>query len=736
MKKILIGIPLLAFITAIIAVVYTGLIYLSWLDNKEAAMDHLARYKQLIDQTEQRKQGYVYSYSDVDVSAKVVDLPTRIYDRNDEIIGEFFDQKREIVPYDFIPEWIVKGAIASEDRDFYNHNGVNFKGIFRAMLINVINLSVVQGGSTITQQLAKVLFTDMERNMKRKIYETFCAYEIEKHYDKQDILSMYLNLIYFGNGAYGVESASKMFFGKSINQCNVAECAMIIAVISSPRTYSPISNLDNSLRKTRRIMTSLTDAKFITEKQADYQYEEFIKKWDFKFDENKKTVSSLVGSFTYSSYRVNKAPFFNEWVRRMLVDKFGEEAIKKGGLSIYTTIDEGKQAAALASLRTAISAQREYHRKASSSMKNEERAKAELEKASNIEGALVAINPFTGEILCYAGGYEFTSDNQNDSVYQIQRQPGSSFKPIIYVAAIEDKDITPSSIIKDEPVTFKGGYSPKNYSHGYAGDVTAREAMKRSINVVAVKILNETGYKRILSIIQKSLDLSDSELKKRFGSTLSLALGTYELSPLENCILNSVIVNGGDYVKPYGIRYVKDYNGNIAWNYVEENEAIIREKRDKIGKIIDPRAAAVLISLLKGVLEKGGTAQHALAGVKLPVAVAGKTGTSNDYNDAWFVGYAPELVTAVWVGNKRGAISLGSGRSGGSIAAPVWGRMALRATSDSVIKDFAVPKGVSREKVCLRTGKVAAEGNCPETALQLFYEGSEPDSFCDMNHGN
>ncbi|MCL1910788.1 MAG: transglycosylase domain-containing protein [Leptospirales bacterium] len=733
MKRIFIGIPLLALIAA---AVYAGLIYFSWLGNKDATMNHLARYKQLIDQTGEMKKGYVYSYSDIDVSAKAVDLPTRIYDRNDEIIGEFFDQKREIVPYDFMPEWIIKGVIASEDRDFEKHKGVNYKGIFRALLTNMINFSVVQGGSTITQQLSKVLFTDMERNIKRKIYETFCAYEIEKRYDKQDILSMYLNLIYFGNGAYGVESASKMFFGKGISQCDITECAMIVATISSPRMYSPISNLDNSLRKTRRIMTSLTDAGFIAEKQADYQYEKFIKKWDFKFDENKKTVSSLVGGFVFSSYRVNRAPFFNERIRRILVEKFGEDAVKKGGLSIYTTIDGKKQDAALASLKAGIASQREYHQKAAAGIKDAAKAEAELVKASNIEGAFIAMNPFTGEIICYAGGYEFSSTNQNDNVYQIQRQPGSSFKPIVYVAAIEDKDITPSSVFRDEPVTFKGGYSPKNYSMGYSGDITIREALKKSVNVVAVKVLDKTGYDKVFSVMQKSLGFSDSELKKRFGKTLSLALGTYELSPLENCVLHSVIVNGGDYVKPYDIRYVKDYNGNIVWNHAEENEALMKEKREKMGKIIDPRASAILISALKGVFEKGGTAYYTLSGVKLPVAVAGKTGTSTDYNDAWFVGYAPELVTAVWVGNKKGAISLGRGRSGGSVAAPVWGRVAARIVSDGVIKDFAVPKGLSAERICLESGKVAVEDSCPETALQFFYEGSEPDSFCDIKHNN
>lgn len=718
---------------------YTGYVYMSWQSNKAKALDKLSKYKQLIDRTEEMKKGYVYSTADVDISAKIVDLPTRIYDRNDKIIGEFFEQKREIVPYDFIPEWIVKGVVASEDREFYEHNGVNYRGILRALAINVANMSVVQGGSTITQQLAKVLFTDMERNLKRKIYEVFCAGEIENLYDKQDILSMYLNLIYFGNGAYGVESASKMFFGKSINECDPAECAAIIATISSPKTYSPLSNLDNSLRKTKRILQSMTDAGFMNEQQADTAYNKYIKEWEFVLDKNGKPQSSLIGSFVFSSYRVNRAPFFNEMIRRQLVEKFGDESIKKGGLSIYTTIDAEMQDAALSGLRAGIAAQREYHKKIAASIKNKDKAAGELEKSENIEGALISLEPFTGEIITYCGGYDFTAKNQNDHVSQIVRQPGSSFKPVIYVSAIQDKDITPSAVFRDEPVTFKGGYSPKNASQTYAGDMIVRDALRRSVNVVAVKILDKTGYDTISSVVKNSLDLSDAAAKKRFGRTLSLALGTYEISPLENCVLHSVIANGGDFIKPYGIRYVKDYSGNTVWNPESDTATVVREKRDKVGKIIDPKACAIVVSMMKGVFEKGGTAYYAARGLKLPVAAAGKTGTSTNYNDAWFAGYTPRLVTVVWVGNKKGAISLGGGRSGSSVAAPVWVSFMKKnvvAPDNEQDKDFAIPDaGLSTEHICMETGLVATEG-CPDTAWQLYYEGSEPGDFCGRHGGS
>jgi membrane carboxypeptidase/penicillin-binding protein len=230
-KIVFIYIPLIVFV---LLSAYVGVIYLSWLTDRGAALDKLARYKRLIDRTEEIRQGMSFSQREAEVGARVVDIPTRIYDRNNEIIGEFFEQKREIVPYSHIPQYLVRAVVASEDRDFHNHRGVSVRGIFRAFVTNLLHFRVVQGGSTITQQLAKVLFTDMERTFKRKIYEMFCALEIERRYDKQDIVLMYLNLIYFGNGAYGVESTAKMFFGQSVATRNEVECAMIVAAISTP----------------------------------------------------------------------------------------------------------------------------------------------------------------------------------------------------------------------------------------------------------------------------------------------------------------------------------------------------------------------------------------------------------------------------------------------------------------------------------------------------------------------
>ncbi len=729
-KLFLVYIPLLL---VLVMGVYTGAIYVTWQNDREQALDRLARYKKLIDRTEELKRGMVYSYRDVDLNARVVDIPTRIFDRNNELIGEFFEQKREIVPYDHIPKWIVNGVIASEDREFYNHRGIDISGIIRAMIKNISHMRIVQGGSTVTQQLAKVLFTDMERSIKRKIYEAFCAREIERLYDKQDILSMYLNLIYFGNGAYGVEAVSQMYFGHSVKRCDIAESAMIVASISNPAIYSPLEDLDRSVGKTRRILNSMVEAGMLEGKKAKYHYRKFLKRWEVEFNKEGKAVSSLIGTFAYSAYRINRAPFFNERIRRILVEKFGEEVIKKGGLSVYTTIDGKSQDYALAALRKGIERQRNYHNKRAESLKGT-RADREREKAENTEGALVALDPNSGEILAYAGGYHFSAKNQNDHVSQIRRQPGSSFKPLIYVSAIQERTITPSTKLENRKVSFEGTYTPENYDREYSDYVIAREALVKSINIPAVHVLEKTGYDRLFEILEKALKSQEQPYEGRFARTLSIALGAYEISPLESSILHSLLVNGGKYIRPYGIRQVRDYYNNVVWDYEKEMRKHIEKMRERTGTIVDPAAASIVLSMLRGVLEKGGTASWVLRNPEF--MAAGKTGTSSRYADAWFVGYTSRLVTSVWVGNKTGSFSLGPGRSGGSVAAPVWGEFIRKTFRHDTPADFTIPEeSLTRERICLDSGAVAGRnGECPRVCeYQLFYSGTEPGHYCPIH---
>ncbi len=718
-----------AVVTLLMA--YSFIVYLEWRSDRDAAMERLARYKMLIDRTEEMKKGYPYSRNEVETGAQAVNIPTRIFDRTGDIIGEFFEEKREIVPFDYIPKALVEGLIASEDRDFYSHGGVSYWGIFRAFIKNIVNFHVVQGGSTITQQLSKVLFTNMDRNLKRKIYETYCAWEIEERYDKSDILLMYLNLIYFGNGAYGVEATSKMFFGLSVRELDVVECAMIIATISNPAIYSPLANLGNSVSKTRRILESLKETGYLKNPDIDRMMKDFSKRWGIAY-QDKRAVSSRIGSFLYSSYRINRAPFFVEKIRRDLSERFDEATLKKGGLSIYTTIDGAKQDVANRCLKAGVFSQREYHVRASKGYKKQELAQKEFEKSLNIEGALVSVNPHTGEIITYVGGYELTSGNQNDNVYQIRRQPGSSIKPLVYASAIEQKLITPSTVLIDEPVTFEKNYSPQNYSKEYMGPVIVREALVKSLNTIAVIVLDKAGYDRTFHYISESLMLSGGEMDDRFGETLSFALGAYEVSPLEAAVLHSQLVSGGEFIIPYGILQVKDYNGAVLWDNEKEVTEKISEMRSKKGRIMDPGAARITLSMLEGIKEKSSSANWLVKKYGITFDCAGKTGTTTNYTDAWFAGYTQDLVTIVWIGNKTGAVSLGSGRSASGIAAPVWAEYTASIFSGTIPASFPSDiDGITSETICLDSGEVAGRnGECPNTAVQYFYTGSEPGKFC------
>lgn len=373
--------------------------------------------------------------------------------------------------------------------------------------------------------------------------------------------------------------------------------------------------------------------------------------------------------------------------------------------------------------------QRKYHKTLAAKMGDKPRVLLEMKKSENIEGALVSLNPETGEILAYAGGYEFAVNSQNDHAEQIVRQPGSSFKPLVYAAALENRDITASTVFVDEKTVFSGGYSPNNYSGKFEGAMTAREALRQSVNVIAVKVLEKTGYDRVFEIIRNSLALENGEMKKRFGRTLSFALGTYEVSPMENAVLHSVIANGGNFIRPYGIRHVKDYNGNIVWN---DEEAVLEETaemRKKMGKIIDPVACAIVISILKD-------PPYGIVGKKLKTLVAAKTGTSTNHNDAWVVGYSRDMVTAIWIGNREGAISLGNGRGGSAVAVPVLSSYLSEIFRRGLPGEFILhDEGASRETICRDSGEVAGKnGECPHVvADQLYYAGTEPGKLCHLH---
>lgn len=731
----------LPLLFTLITGIYIFFIFVQWRQQRDGILNQLKQYKRFIDYTEDLQDGFKFGgYFSTGVQGTAIGIPSKIYDRNGIVIGEFFAEKRDVIPLKKIPKTIIASVIANEDADFMEHNGINPKGILRAFAINLITFSYRQGGSTLTQQLAKVLFTEGKKTIKRKIFEAFCALEIEDNYDKRDILAMYLNLIYFGKGAFGIEEASRTYFNKSAGSLTLGESAMLVGIIPNPAYFNPLRNIRRALHRTRLVLHRLVEIGAINERQEKKALRDLVDKWDIRIVQSHPNGGiSLIGKFSQDNFRVNKAPHFNERLRRILIKHFDEQTLKQNGLKIYTTLDINKQLIAEKVIKRVILRQRKYHEKMAKLYQRKNRhalAREELEKAKNINGALVAINPYSGEIESYVAGYEFSSKNQLDRVEQIQRQPGSSFKPFVYASAIEQKKITIASILEDKKIRI-GNYSPKNYDNKYIGKVNARDALRKSINTVAVQVLDLANFSRLYEILGKALELDSSEVKKRFPRNLSLALGSAELSPLEHVRLHAMFSNGGQFLIPYGLRYVEDYGGKTILDNEKNIQERIRRKRDNDEmQIISPQTAYIMTRMLEAFFEPGVYGYNWKKKVSLPFDIGGKTGTSSNYVDVWFAGHTPRLVSSLWMGNDAGNISLGPGRSGGSLMAPSWFQYINAIKPFMREARYKKPnEGIVLENVCEISGQVPRSPESCEHALlnQPFLEGTEPGDYCPLH---
>ncbi len=601
-------------------------------------------------------------------------------------------------------------------------------------------MSYRQGGSTLTQQLAKVLFTSGKKTIKRKIFEAFCAWEIEKNYDKHDILTMYLNLIYFGRGAYGIEEASNTYFNKSARFLSLGEAAMLVGLIPNPHYFNPIRNISTSYHRASLVLLRLRETNKISDAERQKALHQLKKDWQITLiSSHPQGGTSMIGKYSNQSFRINKAPHFNERIRRDLIKIFDEKDLKRNGLKIYTTLDYNKQRVAEKLIQQAVEKQRNYHRKRAQAFEKKgqhKKAREEKQKAENINSAMISIDPRTGEIHAYMAGYEFSAKNQLDRITQSFRQPGSSFKPFVYLSAIESKKLTITSIIQDKRFTING-YSPQNYNHKYLGPVTARDALRKSINTAAVAVLYKTGFHQLFDFLQKGLGLSTQERKKRFPANLSIALGSSAISPLEHVKLHSIIANGGGYIEPYGLRYVEDYGGKILHNNEKNiHEAIMKKKERDTWQIVSPQAAYIVTRMMMAYFEPGVSSYRWKKSLKLPFDIGGKTGTTSHYVDAWFVGYTPRLVTSLWMGNDAGNISLGPRGSGGGLMAPLWVNY-ISQIRNYVKKDtFPVPEtGIVYENACNVTGKVPSSPKTCKHALirQPYIAGTEPGEYCPLH---
>lgn len=572
-------------------------------------------------------------------------VSSQVFDSHGRLITTLHsDQNRLPIDINKVPQNLQNAFIAAEDNRFYEHIGIDPIGIFRAIFANLTNRGIAQGGSTITQQLAKNAFLSQEQTLKRKIQEAMLALEIEHKYSKKEILEMYMNQIYFGQGAYGIQTAAKTYFNKDVNELTLTQCAMLAGLPKSPNYYSPFNNLNEAKKRKNVVLDQMVKYGYVSAAEAE----------DAKNQD-------LGLSKSHQSKEADEYASFIDYVSQQVAKKYGDDALYKEGLKIYTTMDVDKQHAAVRAMR------------------NLPNNYTDENGLTQPQAAIVSIDPKTGHILAMVGGRGQDSFNRASMAV---RQPGSAFKPFVYLTALQH-DMTPDTTMNDQPVTY-GSWSPKNAGGSYSGTMALSDALAHSVNTIAVQLADKVGTKNIIANAKKmgitTLDAKDDNLAMALGGL------TKGVTPLEMASAYGTFANKGVHVKPTAIVKILDRNGNVL------EDASTLEKEETKTRVMSEREAYEMTTMLEGVIDHGtGTA----AAIGRPAA--GKTGTTDDNKDAWFVGYTPDIVTAVWIGDDTGSHSLGE-IYGGTIPAEIWKDYMSSATSDESGGDFSAPSGMERRK--------------------------------------
>ena len=604
-------------------------------------------------------------------------LITKIHSDDDEVIAEYSLEYRKIVSFDQIPQHLIDAIVATEDSNFFKHWGIEPKGIIRAFFKDIKTGRFSQGGSTITQQLAKVLLLTQEKKVKRKVREILLALEIEKKYSKNQILEFYFNWIFFGHNYYGVGAAAKGYFNKELNELNLGESALLAGLVRSPNRYSPFNNFKNAVIRRNYVFRRLLEEKKITETEYRIGVSEYLEIVPYKKKHYDET-------------------YFVERTRKYLEKNYGFDAIYTKGLSVHTTLNLELQNTAVKAVKDGL----EKLRKRYSPKDNTENPKGK------IQAALIAIETKTGQIKAYVGGEDF-SESKFDCVYQAQRQPGSGFKPFVFATAFE-ADYRPTDIIIDSPIehddpTLEEPWSPRNYYETFFGPVTLRTMLELSINVASVKLLEKIGPENAVKTA-RSLGI-----KSPLYPYFSLALGAFEVNLEEMTSAFSAFANQGVRIEPTFIRYISDSNGKT----IEEGNIIPHEA-------LTPQVAFITNNILQGVI-KYGTGKMASS---LKGHLGGKTGTTNEYHDAWFIGYSPYITAGVWVGREEGLEPIGEKATGAVAALPIWIEFMEKALETYPDDDFEIPSGIRFVTICKEKGCIP-ERYCDDRFEEAFIAGTE-----------
>jgi penicillin-binding protein 1A len=611
-------------------------------------------------------------------------LGTKVYADDDELLTEFQAERRIFVPLREIPKIVRDAVVAVEDARFYSHFGVDVRGILRAAYANFRHGRVVEGGSTITQQLAKVLFLTPDRSFQRKVKEALLALELEKRYSKDRLLEIYLNQIYLGHGSYGVEAAARTYFGRSVQDVTLPQAALIAALPRAPSSYSPFEHPEVAHRRRGLVLTRMVEQGYIPADQA-----------------RRATAASL--GVVAPERRRTSGRYFLEYLEQGLEAKFGSDLLYKGGLSVYTTLNPVIQRSAEQALREGLQAVAARHAPRVAG------ARGGRDLAP--EGAVLVLEPQTGYIRALVGGSDFARSEFNRAVHA-RRQPGSAFKPFVYLAALE-AGRTPADLVDDSPVSYTTGgqtWTPGNYDGKFRGEITLQQALEESVNVATIRLLEQIGVGRVTEVARRL------GIQSPLQPNLALALGASDVTLLELTAAFGALANQGVWMEPIVVRYVTDAQGRL----VEENIPQGREAAN-------PAAAYVLTQMLRGAVERG----TAVSARSLGRPVAGKTGTTNDFSNAWFVGYTPSVVAGVWVGHDR-VRTLGHDETGARTALPIWLALMRAILKDRPAEDFPLPDKVVMARVDMTTGFLA-NPTCPKPVVMAFVAGTEPTRFCPIH---
>jgi penicillin-binding protein 1A len=584
---------------------------------------------------------------------------TRIYSSDHELLDELYSQRRDPVPLSRIPKALISALLATEDRHFYRHSGLAIGGILRATLRNAIRGHYSEGASTLTQQLAKTLFLTPRKTITRKLREAVLALQLERRYTKNEILTLYLNQIYLGGGAYGVSQAAQLYFHKPVEALTIAECALLAGLPKAPSRYSPLANPDLARKRRNTVLAQMKAIGAIDE--TTYQ----------------KAVAEPVEVHLLDR-QIQKAPYFAKLIKDELETAVGTGMMYKGGLTVHTTLRYDLQTAAETAVHDGLGTL-------------ELRRKRDSVSGPPPQAALVALDVHNGAIIAMVGGRDNMPGSFNRAIHA-GRQPGSAFKPLVYALAIE-KGFEQTDTLLDAPALFhgvaqRGDWQPENFSKTYEGVVCLRWALAHSKNIPAVRLLEKIGPSAVVDFA------ADMGITANLKPDLTLALGSYEVSLLQLTNAFEVFANQGKYTGAYGLAEILNAEGQSIWRaHPDEHIAMSRA------------GASIMTDMLTAVIESG-TARRASS---LPGPLAGKTGTTDDYRDALFVGYSPSIVCGVWVGTDSGS-PLGPGETGARAALPIWMAFMEAAQHGRDQHYFDIPEGVRKVRIDPKSGKRVSDG--------------------------